>query len=166
MHKEYISYLGVYAHKVLSGGHKVTSNGTGLTSSKDEGNVQADNMPANTEAFHLGEYIEKLKREQIDWEEEYRKRRARRKDLTKQKAIAESQGQFLDIDRLTESEKAFVRMRPNYEDICKNMQKLSNVALKISILNQMVHNSHQKFTERMESNISRATRDIIQMLKD
>lgn len=83
--------------------------------------------------------------------------------MTKQKISTEGQEQVLDINVLTEAEKAFVLTRPNYEHICKNSQKLLDVALKISTLSQHVHKLNQKFMERMEGNILRATANIIKI---
>lgn len=75
----------------------------------------------------------------------------------------EAQGQVLDINVLTEAERAFVLTRPNYEHICKNSQKLLDVALKISTLSQHIHILNRKFMERMEDNISKATVNIIKI---
>lgn len=147
-------------HKYLSDNNEITTNETGLASNKNEEDTQT-----GAETFDLEEYIEKLKQERKDWLQEYKKRKIQRKNLTKQKAIAESQGQLLDVNILTEFERAFIKARPNYEYICKNSQKLSDVALKISTLSQLVHKLNQRFMEKMENNISRASRDIIEMLR-
>ncbi|XP_032672828.1 uncharacterized protein LOC116844852 [Odontomachus brunneus] len=141
--------------------NKITTNKTELASNEYEEDTQT-----GVESFDLEKYIEKLKQERKDWQQEYKKRKSQRKNLTKQKAIAESQGQLLDLNILTKSERAFIRARPNYEYICKNSQKLSDVALKISTLSQVVNKLNQRFMEKMENNISRASRDIIEMLED
>lgn len=109
----------------------------------------------------MKEYIERLRQERKDWQQEYKKRKAQRRNLTKQKASVEGQGQVLDINILTKAERTFVLTRPNYEHICKNSQKLLDVALKISTLTQHVHKLNRRFMERMESNISKATVNII-----
>lgn len=83
--------------------------------------------------------------------------------MTKQKTSAEAQGQILDINVLTETERTFVLTRPNYEHICKNSQKLLDVALKLSTLSQHVQKLNRRFMERMESNVSKATVNIIKM---
>ncbi|XP_011688063.1 PREDICTED: uncharacterized protein LOC105450104 [Wasmannia auropunctata] len=127
-----------------------------LTSNKDEGECNAKD-----EAFNLKEYIERLRQERRDWQQEYRSRKTQRRNLTKQKASAEGQGQVLDINVLTEAERAFVLTRPNYEHICRNSQKLLDVALRISTLSQHVHKLNRRFMEKMEDNISRATVNVI-----
>lgn len=83
--------------------------------------------------------------------------------MTKQKTSVEGQGQVLDINILTEAERAFVLTRPNYEHIFKNSQKLLDLTLKISTLSQHVHKLNRKFMERMEGNISKATVNIIKI---
>lgn len=144
----------------LSDSNEVTNNKTGHVLNKDEENTQAD-----AEAFDLEEYIEKLQQERKNWEQEYRNRKSQRKNLTKRKAIVESQRQSLNLNILTESERAFILARPNYENICKKSQKLPEVVLKISALSKMVHKLNQEFMETIENNISRATRDIIEKLE-
>jgi len=111
----------------------------------------------------LREYIEKLKHERKNWQEEYKKRKIKHRILTKEKANMEQQGQSLDINVLSESERTFLLKRPNYEYICKNTQKLLDIALKINILNQLIRKLNQTFMETMENNISKATTKIIKM---
>lgn len=115
------------------------------------------------EAFNLKEYIEKLKHERKTWQEECKKRKIERRSLTKDKESIERQGQVLDLNILSESERTFLLKRPDYEYICKNNQKLVDVALKISTLNQLIHKLNQRFMEKMESNISKATSNVIKM---
>ncbi|KYN06698.1 hypothetical protein ALC62_02356 [Cyphomyrmex costatus] len=137
--------------------NEVTINGNRPDQKEEECNVK------NVKAFNLKEYTDKLKQERKDWQQEYRNRKVQRRNLTKQKLRTEGQGQILDINVLTEAERAFVLTRPNYEHICKNSQKLLNMALKISMLSQHVHKLNQRFMERMEGNISKATVNIIKI---
>ncbi|XP_018055205.1 PREDICTED: uncharacterized protein LOC108691804 [Atta colombica] len=126
-------------------------------------NQKECNAKDAVEAFKLREYIDKLRQERKDWQQEYRNRKTQRKNLIKQKTSTEGQGQILDINVLTEAERAFVLTRPNYEHICKNSQKLLDVALKISKLSQHVHKLNEKFMERMKDNISKATANVIEI---
>ncbi|XP_071560294.1 uncharacterized protein [Temnothorax nylanderi] len=144
------------------GVNDVTINGSRLTAdpNKDE---EECNAKDNVETFNLKEYVEKLRQERKDWQQEYKSRKAQRKNLTKQKASVEGQGQILDINVLTAAERTFVLTRPNYEHICKNSQKLLDVALKMSTLGQHVHRLNRRFMERMESNISKATVNVIKI---
>jgi len=121
------------------------------------------NIQNDVKTLNLKEYIEKLKRERKNWQEEYRKRKIKLRILTKEKANMEQKGQNLDISVLSESERTFLLKRPNYEYICKNIQKLLDMALKINILNQFIRKLNRRFMETMESNISKATRKIIKM---
>lgn len=73
------------------------------------------------------------------------------------------EGQVLDINILTESERDFLLTRPNYEYICQNSQKILDATLKISTLSQHVHKLNQKFIEKMENNISTATKNVIKL---
>lgn len=134
-----------------------------INGSRSAPNNDEEKCNAKDENFNLKEYIEKLRQERKDWQQEYKNRKVQRRNLTKQKASVEGQGQVLDINILTEAERTFVLTRPNYEHICKNGQKLLDVALKISTLTQHVHKLNRRFMERMESNISKATVNIIKM---
>ncbi|XP_011633404.1 uncharacterized protein LOC105424718 [Pogonomyrmex barbatus] len=138
--------------------NEVTANED--TPNNDKGKCNAKN---NVEVFNLKEYIEKLRQERKDWQQKYKNRKVQRKNLTKQKITIEGQGQILDINLLTESERHFVLTRPNYEHICKNSQKLLDLALKLSILSQHVYKLNRRFMEKMEGNISKATIDIIKI---
>jgi len=75
----------------------------------------------------------------------------------------EKQGQAFDISILTESDRAFLLTRPNYELICQNSQKTLDTALKISLLGQHIQKLNQKFMEKMENNISTATKNVIKL---
>ncbi|XP_029160382.1 uncharacterized protein LOC114932387 [Nylanderia fulva] len=139
-------------------GNEGTPNRNRFSSSKvnEECIAQKD-----VEAFNLKEYIEKLKQERKDWQQEYRERKTQRKNLTKQKNSMK--GQVFDENLLTESERDFLLSRPNYEHIYQNNQKIVDAALKISTLSQHVHRLNQKFIEKMENNISTATKNIIKL---
>ncbi|KAM0735871.1 hypothetical protein ACS0PU_009832 [Formica fusca] len=117
----------------------------------------------NDEAFNLKEYIEKLKQERKDWQKEYKNRKIQRKNLTKQKTSVEEQGQVFDINILTESDRVFLLTRPDYEHICQNSRKTLDAALKISTLSQHIHKLNKKFMEKMENNISTATKNVIKL---
>jgi len=75
----------------------------------------------------------------------------------------ETQGQVLDLNLLTESDRTFLLKRPNYEYICKNNEKLLDITLQISILSKIVQTLNQDFIERMQDNISKATKNLIKM---
>ncbi|EZA48884.1 hypothetical protein DMN91_005698 [Ooceraea biroi] len=141
------------AGEIINGKRKFTPE-----ENKGDLNVQND-----VDTFNLKEYTKKLKDERTNWQEEYRRRKIERRDLAKEKASMEEEGQTLDINILSESERTFLLKRPNYEYFCKNNQKLLDVALKISMLNQLVRKLNQRFMEKMEDNISQSTRSIIEM---
>ncbi|XP_020300084.1 uncharacterized protein LOC109863861 [Pseudomyrmex gracilis] len=116
-----------------------------------------------TKTFNLEEYIERLREERKNWQREYKDRRTQRKNLLKQKASLEGQGQIIDINALTERERNFLLTRPNYEHICKNSQKLLDTAIKLSTLGELVNTMHIRFMKKMENNILATTKSIIKM---
>lgn len=75
----------------------------------------------------------------------------------------EGQGQVFDINILTESDRVFLLTRPDYEHICQNSRKTLDAALKISTLSQHIHKLNKKFMEKMENNISTATKNVIKL---
>lgn len=137
---------------------EIVTNGNGPAPNKDKGKCNAENETSN-----LKEYVEKLRQERKDWQQEYKNRKVQRRNLTKQKASVEGQGQVLNINILTETERTFILTRPNYEHICKNSQKLLDMALKISMLNQHVYKLNRRFMEQIEGNIAKATANIIKI---
>ncbi|XP_070165797.1 uncharacterized protein [Polyergus mexicanus] len=140
-------------------GNEGTSNENRFSPNK----VNEEYIIQNDEAFNLKEYIEKLKQERKDWQKEYKNRKIQRKNLTKQKTSVEGQGQIFDINILTESDRVFLSTRPNYEHICQNSRKTLDAALKISTLSQHIYKLNKKFMEKMENNISTATKNVIKL---
>ncbi|XP_076276554.1 uncharacterized protein LOC143207221 [Lasioglossum baleicum] len=115
------------------------------------------------EAFDLEQYICSLKNERTEWLKTLKQRRAERKSLTKQKLRLENEGQPVDLTALTDSEKAFVVARPNYQNIWKKNKKLRETTSKVLILNQMVYKLNQRFIFKMEKRLSKCTGKIIEM---
>lgn len=120
-------------------------------------------MHNTAETFNLEEYIEKLRQERKNWQQEYKDRRTQRKNLLKQKESLEEQGQIIDINALTEHERNFLLTRPNYEHICKNSQKLLDTAIKLSTLGELVNTLNTRFMKKMENNMLATTKNIIKM---
>ncbi|XP_003708220.2 uncharacterized protein LOC100880510 [Megachile rotundata] len=115
------------------------------------------------EHFNLEEYIINLRNERKEWIETLKQRKSQRKCLSKQKLCIENQGQTLDLNVLTEFEKAFITARPNYQQICRNYKKMSDVALKISELQSIVYKLNEKFILQMEDRLHKVTDRIIEM---
>lgn len=113
------------------------------------------------EEFNLQEYIISLRGERKQWIETLRQRRIERKNLAKQKLCLETQGQTLDLSFLTEKEKVFLAARPNYQQICKNYKKLSDVTVKISMLQNTVSKLNQRFITDVEEHVHKVTDKII-----
>ncbi|XP_076654780.1 uncharacterized protein LOC143360096 [Halictus rubicundus] len=115
------------------------------------------------EVFDLEQYIHRLKNERTEWIKTWKQRKAERKSLTKKKLQLESQGQPVDLTALTDSEKAFVVARPNYQSICKKNKKLKETMLKVLMLHQMVYKLNQRFILKMEKRVSKIKGKIIEM---
>ncbi|XP_015596974.1 uncharacterized protein LOC107268571 [Cephus cinctus] len=113
------------------------------------------------EAFNLQEYIQSLKQERKLWQEKLSSRKRQRKDLTKQKDNILRSGQDLDLNVLSESERSFLLARPNYEHICSNGIKLSDVTDKVVMLNKCVHRLNNIFIQMMEDKVKDVTITII-----
>lgn len=117
---------------------------------------------STVESFDLKNYVNSLKEERASWLKTYKQRKAKRRNLTKQKLSIQDQGQVLDLSALSESERAFVKARPNYEQIYANGKKLSSVALQVARTNQLVLKLNQTFILRMEERLRNVTQRIIQ----
>ncbi|XP_011879632.1 PREDICTED: uncharacterized protein LOC105568517 [Vollenhovia emeryi] len=136
---------------------EVTINESDPTS-KDEDERDAKD---GAEVFNMTEYLEKLRQERKDWQEEYRNRKAQRRNLAKQKASVERLGQVVDIDAVEEDARDFISMRPNYEQISENREKMLDLMVKIYTFHRLTKKLNQRFTERIERSISKATGNMI-----
>ena len=114
------------------------------------------------EAFNLKEYINALRNEREEWIRTFRRRKAERKSLTKHKLRLESEGQPLDVNILSDSERTFVIARPDYQNICKSNKRLSERTLRVSVLNQLTNALNQRFIFRMEKRLGKVTKKVIQ----
>ncbi|XP_012228479.1 uncharacterized protein [Linepithema humile] len=135
--------------------NKTIANENDIPSKEEECNMKKEVL--------MKEYIEKLTQEKKDWQQEYKNRKSQCRNLIKQKTSMETQGQALDLNLLTESDRAFLLERPNYEYICRNNQKLLDMTLKISVLSEIVHKFNLKFMEKMQDNMSKAIKNLIKM---
>ncbi|XP_033326777.1 uncharacterized protein LOC117220676 [Megalopta genalis] len=115
--------------------------------------------------FDFEQYIHNLKNERKQWITMLKQRKSERKRLLNQKLRLESQRQPFDLTVLTDSERAFVLARPNYQNIYENNKKLREKTVKLSILNQMVYRVNQKFISRMEVGLRKITEKIIEKTK-
>ncbi|CAL7947966.1 unnamed protein product [Xylocopa violacea] len=113
------------------------------------------------ETFNLEKYIISLRNERKEWIETLKQRKAQRRSLAKQKLRLEKEGQHLDLNILTERDKAFITARPNYQYICKNYKKLSDTTGKMSALYNQVYRLNQRFILQMERKLNRITDKIV-----
>lgn len=115
------------------------------------------------EYFDLREYVAKLRRERRVWIETWKQRKAERKSLTAKKLSLEARGQSVDLNVLSDAERAFVLARPNYEQICESKEKLLAVAMKVATLNQLARKLNQRFISQMEEKLYDVTKRIIKI---
>ncbi|XP_035722166.1 uncharacterized protein LOC118441622 [Vespa mandarinia] len=115
------------------------------------------------ENFDLQKYINDLRQERKLWQSTLKERKSKRRILSKQKSVLEEQGQNLDTKALSDSERSFLSASPNYEYICENSQKLSDMALKIILLNELVFKLNERFMLRMKEKLNKTTKKIIEM---
>ncbi|XP_078045127.1 uncharacterized protein LOC144474286 [Augochlora pura] len=132
---------------------------------ENEKSIDKKHSPSKTsqvEEFDLKQYIRNLENERKEWISMLKQRKSERKRLMNQKLRLESQRQPFDLNALTDSERAFVMARPNYQHIYENNKKLQETAVKVSILNQIVYRVNQKFISKMEVGLCKMTENIIQ----
>lgn len=128
---------------------------------KDEEEGRDENL--EEERFELADYVERLRRERKLWIETWRQRKAERKILTGRKSSAEARGQCFEVNVLSDSQRAFVLARPNYEEISQDRRKLIAVAMKVAALNRLARKLNQRFISQMEEKLYDVTKRIIKM---
>ncbi|KAF7400603.1 uncharacterized protein V1477_017273 [Vespula maculifrons] len=116
-----------------------------------------------TENFDLQKYIRDLKQERKLWQSTLKERKSKRRVLSKQKSVLETLGENLDSKALSDSERSFLSASPNYEYIYENSQKLSDTALKITLLNELVFKLNERFMTRMKEKLDKTTKKVIEM---
>ncbi|KAK2584442.1 hypothetical protein KPH14_006822 [Odynerus spinipes] len=115
------------------------------------------------ENFDLQSYIADLREERKTWQMTLKERKSDRRVLSKKKSSLEQLGQSLDLEALSDSERSFLSAHPNYEYVYENSQKLSNVALKMTLLNELVYKLNERFMLRMREKLCKATKKIVDM---
>lgn len=115
------------------------------------------------ENFDLQKYINDLRQERKLWQSTLKERKSKRRVLSKQKSVLVEQGQNFDSKALSVSERNFLSASPNYEYIYENNQKLSDMALKITLLNELVFKLNERFMVRMKEKLDKTTKKVIAM---
>ncbi|XP_008212482.1 uncharacterized protein LOC100119765 [Nasonia vitripennis] len=113
--------------------------------------------------FDIIKYIESLKKEDKKWREEYAKRKTRVHELTKREKIVQQTGQKLDITVLSDSERAFLATKPDYEEFNKNLFQLHAMATKVTFLNRYAENFYEKSTSKLQNDTEDAVHRIIDL---
>ncbi|XP_011506218.1 PREDICTED: uncharacterized protein LOC105368791 [Ceratosolen solmsi marchali] len=85
--------------------------------------------------FDIKKYIETLNEEDRKWREVYAKRKSRVQDLIKHNKHKEQAGQILDINFLSDHQRAFLALKPDYKEFNKNVFQLQAIATKVMFLN-------------------------------
>ncbi|XP_012285327.1 uncharacterized protein LOC105702380 [Orussus abietinus] len=133
---------------------------------KSEDCERIDNIAKRKEdeSVELKKYIDKLRCERKNWQETLSERRRQRRTLLKKKAQLEHSKRFVDLSKLSDSERTWISHRPNYEQICRNSKKLVIMAVRVSILNQYITKLIHRFLLNMNQKIDNATKRIIELV--
>ncbi|XP_057324757.1 uncharacterized protein LOC130667292 [Microplitis mediator] len=113
----------------------------------------------------LEEYVKSLKAEYNEWKKTLKERKNKRRLLAKQEA-AVGDAVELDLNVFTESERAFIQARPNYEQICEKINDLVPLAVKVAQKNVEINRLHDNLVECLEEKIRDSKIKLIEKCKD
>ena len=113
--------------------------------------------------FNIQNYIENLNEEDRKWRELYSKRKARVQDASKIYKTIQEGGQKSDLSCLTDSERAFLSSKPDYEEFNRNLHQLQKFATKVAFLHLSSENFKHKSISKLNSEIEKATDRIIKL---
>jgi len=113
-----------------------------------------------SESFDLKKYIDALKEEDKKWREVYAKRKSRVQDLIKRD---KNQQQSFDISCLSDSERVFLKAKPDYEEFNKNVFQLHAMATKVMFLNSCAENFSEKSAKKLKNETDTIMRRIINL---
>ncbi|KAJ8680846.1 hypothetical protein QAD02_016633 [Eretmocerus hayati] len=117
---------------------------------------------SNKASFDLRKYIDSLKEEKKQWKKEYAKRKTQVKELSKSSQNQETSA-TLDLSCLSDSERAFLAARPDYEEFNRNVFQLHALATKVTYLNSLAESLFEKSIMKMQSDVKNATQRVIKL---
>ncbi|XP_046739726.1 uncharacterized protein LOC124407535 [Diprion similis] len=129
-------------------------------------NVVPDDLEKKTDGtqFDIEKYIADLEEERKIWKQTLLDRKRQHKSISKQTSNLQRCEQDLDLNVLSESERTFLLVRPNYEHICEKAKKLRIMAAETRIFcNQMTH-LHNQCMLRARRKLDALTTKIIDMV--
>lgn len=106
-----------------------------------------------------------MKAEYNEWKKTLKERKNKRRLLAKQEA-AVGDAVELDLNVFTESERAFIQARPNYEQICEKINDLVPLAVKVAQENVEINRLHDNLVECLEEKIRDSKIKLIEKSKD
>ncbi|XP_014214378.1 uncharacterized protein LOC106643668 [Copidosoma floridanum] len=116
-------------------------------------------LESESELFDIEKYMNDLSEEDKQWREVYTKRKSRVQDLMKRD---KNQEKSLDTSFLSDSERVFLKERPDYEEFNKNVFQLYAMASKVTFLNLCAENCALKSVEKLKSETVSVMHRIIQ----
>nr|XP_046472734.1 uncharacterized protein LOC124214485 [Neodiprion pinetum] len=129
-------------------------------------NVVLDDSEKKSTAtqFDIEKYIVDLEEERKIWKETLLDRKRQYKSISKQTSNLQCCKQEVDLNVLSESERTFLLVRPNYEHICEKAKKLCIMADETRIYyNQMTH-LHNQCMLKARRRLDALTTKIIDMV--
>lgn len=93
----------------------------------------------------------------------YAKRKSRSQELAKYNKSLEHSGQTLDITSLSDSERAFLAAKPDYEEFNRNLFQLHAMATKVTFLNLWAENFYEKASVKLQNDTDNAVHRIINL---
>lgn len=113
----------------------------------------------------MKEYIKKLETEDREWRETLSKRKSETRTLRKQKKVLEQSGQELDLSLLSTSQRNFLASQFDCEQFCKNLNKLSEMTVKIIVASRLVEKTNQRLTAKLQKNLDKISERIIDLVE-
>ncbi|XP_012269770.1 uncharacterized protein LOC105694034 [Athalia rosae] len=123
-----------------------------------------ENNASTEQPFDLEKYINRLEHERSMWKQTLLERKRQYKSLLKQSTNQQQHEQDLDLSVLSENERTFLLVRPNYEHICVKANNLSTLAAEITILNDHVTHLHNRSILRAQKKLDNLTSKVMKMI--
>lgn len=130
-----------------------------------EGGLDSTEKDSGEPLFDLRRYIDDVKRERTEWKQTLQDRKRQYKSTLKHMTRTKQGEQDVDLSALSETERNFLLVRPNYEHICEKAKKLAILASEVSIMQEHVTHLHKRCLLRAEKKLDDLTTRIINMIE-
>lgn len=115
------------------------------------------------ESFDIKKYIDSLKKEDKCWRSEYLKRKSQTQEFLKRDKNHDYI-QTIDYSCLSDSERAFLSTKPDYDEFNKNLFQLHAMATKVVYLNLCAENFCNKSSFKLQKDLDNAKYRIISLV--